>query len=395
MLTALKMPLLGLMRPSHVKPLFLVALLGLSLALGSMVALRTGSEKISSLNDCLVLPHGPAARDCYVRVLEFDDEGSLYERLATVEKLMLDPTQRHFQIECHEVTHQLGKTAASIVEEYQKLYTATEDDACMGGFQHGLLEAELASMTDAELASAGQSVCEGKLREFNRCVHLLGHIAVQRSELAETGIELARKMCGNKPVHLTYDSAFHEFRCYDGAYMEITLRMRRTPGQGGLDLSNRPAEEYCVSLRTDYDRVVESSACMHQVSTILVSESGNTPETFERCTRLITTVSAAFSELCTLASASFMSVTSDDPVNLSPRVCTGLGQSMRACFAGFARSYGNMSGLSAAEDFCQMVSSNDVDGCLDVSTPFEYNSPVGVVSALDMVPDTAEPSKTG
>lgn len=395
MQAALRVSLLTVMVKLPVKFVLTAVLLVSPLVLGSLIALKTTHEPYHSLEYCETLAHGPSARDCYVKVLSFKDEKSLDTTLSAVNDMMLDRSRRHFQVECHEVTHELGKMAAAVVEDYHRLYTATEDSSCMSGFQHGLLEAELATMTDDELSYVGQSICDGKLREFNRCVHLLGHIAAQRSDLTEAGMDLARRVCGRKLVHVTYDSAFHEFRCYDGVYMEITLRMRRTSGQVGPGFSKLPAEHYCASLRNDHDRVVESSACIHQVSTILVSETGYTPETLQRCARLSSTTSASFGSLCMLSAASFMGTVTDDPVALSSEICPSLGQYGRTCFSGFARSYGNMSGLAAAEEFCRRVLPEDLAGCLDVSTPFEYNSPVGIVSALDMVQDLAAPVKVG
>lgn len=339
-----------------------------------------GARTKSAPRECGDLPHGPQSRDCYVARLSFTDEAELTSRLREVELMLNNPTARHFHVECHEVMHEIGKLAASRFVAFRELYTATPDTACMGGFQHGLLETELDDTSDEELSAKGAKFCEGKFKAYDRCIHLLGHVAMQRTLRSREGIspDLTRDVCGTKKLHDSYLSAFHEFRCYDGSYMEVSLAVRRS--QGALHLGSTPPEVFCSEMRTE--RPVEASACIHQMASVLVAEDGATPKTLSRCTNLLSAASPAFVDVCLLAVANFMGVLAEDPYETAT-VCDSIPGYDRVCYAGFARSIGNMTGFAASEKFCKALRPQDLEGCMETSIPFEYMLPIGLVSALD------------
>jgi hypothetical protein len=132
----------------------------------------------------------------------------------------------------------------------------------MGGLQHGLLEVELEDVPNSELSERGLSFCDDKLNYMDRCVHLLGHLAFFRgtSTTLETRMGFVRDVCGTAQYHDTPYQASLEFRCYDGAYMEAGLSIRRNLGL--VNVSGEPLQ-FCAGLRGS--RPVEASACIYKM----------------------------------------------------------------------------------------------------------------------------------
>lgn len=340
---------------------------------GGVVAATFGDDEVTTLAQCELIPHGLDAMRCYVDALPFKTEAEFIALLTNIETMVKSPGWRHFKVECHEVTHEIGKLAAHRFSDYQKYYKTTPSTACAAGLQHGLLDAELAGVTDRELAQRGLSFCDGKLNHTDRCTHLLGHISFLRGDASsfEDRINLVRGVCGVRLEHESAESASLEFRCYDGAYMEASLRERRDGG--GVGIGSDPLAR-CAARRETAP--VEASACVYQL--VQVAFGGyNVAGALASCEQHFFKLSLELYETCILGLTNFLGVLEPAPGQTPGEVCSNLGDVAPLCLAGFARSARNMAGFEAMRDVCRVVDFSNYERCVDLAMrplPVEYRN---------------------
>lgn len=339
--------------------------------MGVGVATFGGGDEAPTLRQCELLPHGFDATSCYVDALPFKTEAEFLALLVNIEAMVKSSSWRHFKVECHEVTHEIGKLAAQRFPDYQKYYKTTPSTACMAGLQHGLLDTELAEVSDRELAQRGLSLCDGKLNHADRCTHLLGHVAFLRMETSgfDDRMGLVREVCGSRREHASFETASLEFRCYDGAYMEASLRERRDAE--GLGIGSDPLAR-CVGRREASP--VEASACVYQLVQVAYMDGAATGA-LAACERHLVELSRELYETCILGLTNFLGVLEPGPGQTPDEVCAGLGDYAPLCLAGFARSARNMAGYEAMWEMCRVVDLSNYDRCVDLAMrplPVEY-----------------------
>lgn len=342
-----------------------------SLIVGVGAATFGGGNETPTLSQCELLPHGFDATRCYVDALPFKTEAEFLALLANIEAMVKSSSWRHFKVECHEVTHEIGKLAAQRFPDYQKYYKTTPSIACMAGLQHGLLDTELAEVSDRELAQRGLSFCDGKLNHADRCTHLLGHISFLRMGTSdfEDRMGLVREVCGSRREHASVEAASLEFRCYDGAYMEASLRERRDAG--GLGIGSDPLAR-CVARRETSP--VEASACVYQLVQVAFRD-GDAAGALAACERHLVELSRELYETCILGFTNFLGVLEPGSGQTPGEVCAGLGDYVPLCLAGFARSARNMAGYEAMREVCGVVDPSNYERCVDLAMrplPVEY-----------------------
>lgn len=337
------------------------ALLGaaiFSIAFGA--ALATTKKPEPAPVECSLLPHGPQATECYAGLFSFDTESEFLAVLGKIEAMVSDPTYRHFQVECHEVTHELGRRAANLFPQYQKFYKTTPSLACMAGLQHGLLEAELDTVSNERLAELGMGFCEGKLSHSDRCVHLLGHITLLRSSSTnfDDKMTLVRSVCGNLTSHSGPDSAALEFRCYDGAYMEASLNVRRATSETDIP---KPVLAYCSTMLDS--RMVEAAACIYQLVQVSLGDLDSAQAVLDECERYFGSKLFNLHEICVLGLTNFLGVLEPIPGQTPAEVCKHPSSLGGVCRSGFARSARNMAGYGAMVSVCRDLEPDNTDEC--------------------------------
>lgn len=372
--------------------MFSACLVLISLAVGAGAATFGGRNEKPTLSQCELLPHGLDAMRCYVDALPFNTEEEFLTLLTSIEAMVESSSWRHFKVECHEVTHEIGKLAAQRFPDYQKYYKTTPSTACMAGLQHGLLDTELAEVSDRELAQRGLSFCDGKLNHTDRCTHLLGHIAFLRREASgfEDRMGLVRGVCGSRREHESVETASLEFRCYDGAYMEASLRERRDAG--GMGIGSDPLAR-CAARREVSP--VEASACVYQLVQIAFGD-GDAAGAMASCERHLVKLSRELYETCILGLTNFLGVLEPSPGQTPGEVCAGIGDFVPLCLAGFARSARNMAGFEAMQEVCKVVDFSNYESCVDLAMrplPVEYRYAGSLTNvAVEYTKNTQDPA---
>lgn len=374
---------------SRTKTLVLVVFIStLTIFLGVYVSLMqrdSGKESLTvvSTETCIGQPPGPPSVDCYAKILDFDSPVGFWTTMREVDYMVSSPQHRHFQVVCHEVTHKIGKKAAEVFQDFQHLYKTTPSSACMNGLQHGLLEFELSTMPTDVFASTGRDLCKNKFNHEDRCLHLLAHLAVQRSPVGrlEDRMDLARKICGPDPVYTEPEMVSLNliYRCFDGAYMEASTQIRRATGE---TVFNGDPLKFCSSLRETAP--IEASACTYQMANILYSSTFSAQSSVDACIAAGLETSRAFSELCLVSVLNYIAIDTEDPVSSSREVCQTLGPRRDDCEAGYARSIKTMLGWDAADEFCeQMRSPADCKVLYRRPVWVEYRTASGIGNIVD------------
>jgi hypothetical protein len=341
------------------------------MALGVVSAVLFSAKDPLSLEYCAALPRGRDATFCYVAALSFETEEEFFLALDQVESIVADPGQLHFKLECHEVTHELGKLAAQKFPDYRKYYKTTPDKGCVAGLQHGLLEIELSSVSNADLGASGLDFCAEKMNFTHRCTHFLGHVARvrEKSSTLEVAMTFVRKVCGGADSYSSPDSAFLTFRCYDGAFMEESLQVRR----GVINASLNPDPLAWCARRREEDPV-EASACVYQLVQ-LTFESLDTERALNSCGRHLASLSRKLHEMCILGLTNYLSVVYPVSERTATSTCSGIGDLESICRAGLAIGMRSMAGYEAMKDTCKLVSPGAYDDCMVLAgrpLPIEY-----------------------
>lgn len=176
---------------------------------------------------------------------------------AVTEIEALAATDDYVANDCHQVAHDLGNAAADF---YPTLGEALAEGgaACWSGYYHGVVEARLSDIPDAELAAAVPTLCSEAAEErysftHYNCMHGLGHGLMLRGE---ADLFATLDVCGTLP------DAWEAESCVSGAFMEniVTAQHGDPAAVSGDDLlypCTAPAIEgaladQCYLMQTSY-----------------------------------------------------------------------------------------------------------------------------------------------
>ncbi len=220
---------------------------GSSVSIGRPVAITSGT----TVKPSVTLPTATGAAAICVRdlcldsietVLTADGIETTLTRLR--EAVAQDPARSSG---CHPISHQIGRWAATHAATLDEAFTY-DDGACLGGYQHGILEGWSLAVSFDELLAEMPEVCSFYQEGWaaGSCTHGLGHaIALQRPG---TIIEA---------VHACDVLAEHQRAgCAGGVLMAYAST---SPSQDGLDgfaplpLDNIDPYTLCSNLGADYD----------------------------------------------------------------------------------------------------------------------------------------------
>lgn len=328
---------------------------------------------------CETLPHGTAARSCYVEMLMPKSLADLPAVFARAESMFLDPVSgAHFAIECHEVMHDLGY---AVEREHGPVdLSGTPAETCSTGFQHGVAEYRLATLSNAELTVAGPTWCDGQ--DHSICRHLIGHVAMRRS-LQATGtvdVKYVTDTCvyPDKPELPERTAALEEFRCLDGAFMEWTLWSLRVDDSSVPDLP----QTQCFAVHEH--SLVAFSACIAQVGTLMY-ELYQTPQaTMSACSESFSGYGHFAVRLCVYSLINALVSMSEDPLKVAEGLCTG--ELRYDCAVGFALSLSAILGDSDVVRVCSAIIPEDKDRCIEDANgpyPFEYERHRGSTASVE------------
>lgn len=348
-----------------------VALLAVAVVapLAGVVIARTAASTGGQEQACHEIPHGTAARECYVELLSVDAAGEVPAMLTEVGRLLVDPAVgMHFSIECHEVLHDLGKKLDAEIGPLDM--SASPDQSCATGFQHGIAEHRLGRLSDSELLAAGPTWCDGQ--SLPVCRHILGHVAMRRtlavSNTPDPGYVVG--VCSSEDATARpgdRSARLEEFRCLDGAYMEWALWAMRTDDSS----VPRPPEQACIDLHATSKLL--ASACLSQVGALMLGQYPSSADALDACQRNVAEVSAAAARLCVFSVINSIVSLSEDPLAEAAVYCTGDIEA--DCHVGFARSIAANLGDESIEPSCTAMAREKSRACIEAANgpyPFEY-----------------------
>jgi hypothetical protein len=216
---------------------------------------------------------GPAATDHECLRDRYQD----LVRTAGVRAAFVELTDGHHGVDaglCHQLTHEIGRTAArrygSVSEAYRH-----GDPYCGGGYYHGVLEVMVVAAGPAEITQRADTFC-GDLRtaapfsnDHLNCVHGLGH-----GFMAVLGGQVHRAL----DVCDTLTEERERQACYSGVFMQNLMALHDT-SQPAPDLDPARPLYPCTDVAAQY----ESQCYQRQTTYALMTHGDNFAAVFALC----------------------------------------------------------------------------------------------------------------
>jgi hypothetical protein len=186
-------------------------------------------------------------------------------------------TDSYVVTSCHPLTHVIGREAVTLYPSISEAYMHG-DSFCWSGYYHGVLEAIIAKIGQANLPKEIDTICAdipGKSTyDFNyyNCVHGLGHGIM---ELADDDVFSSLKTCN------LLTGNWEQQSCYSGVFMENVITFSRDGSAPDL----KPDQPLYPC--TEVDDIYKSQCYLGQTSFVLSQNGGDFKKTFDLCANVV------------------------------------------------------------------------------------------------------------
>lgn len=231
--------------------------------------------------------------------------------------------------QCHQITHVIGRTAATAyAADVSEAYTHG-DNFCWSGYYHGVMETVIATIGRDKVVPQANNICK-TLREKQRysfyhynCVHGMGHgfMEVEQDELFKSLID-----CDGLA------DSWERSSCYGGVFMENVMASQ-TPTKSTQYFRADDPIYPCNAVGTGY----QEQCYLMQTSHILQTNNYNFAATFAACD----TVAPPFNATCYQSlgrDASGQSV-SDGPTTKATCLLGSTTEARSNCVAGAVKDF--------------------------------------------------------
>lgn len=268
-------------------------------------------------------------------------------------------TDQYVALQCHPITHTIGYEAASLYPTVSGAYDHG-DSYCWSGYYHGVLEAVVDKIGEANLPAQINTICAdipGKASySFNyyNCVHGLGHGIM---ELKGHDVTSSLTMCDN------LNGNWEQLSCYSGVFMENIINFEH--GEVAPDLKPDQPLYPCTAVATQY----KSTCYLGQTSFVLSQNHGDFKKTFELCSSVETPYRAICDQSLGRDAANYAKHDSVTTKNYCALASTP--DDLNNCVVGAVKEFiSYYHAIEQSNAFCDLYSSLEQSSCL--STGKDY-----------------------
>jgi len=300
--------------------------------------------------------------ECYANYFTYTTERSGIDVAIKKIKEMYNSGDTYIATQCHQLTHVIGRAAATKFPVIAEAYNYG-DTFCWSGYYHGVMEAIIAEIGLANIPTKLNEICDalpGKdTYSFNyyNCVHGLGHgtMYVSGHELFDA-LELCDLLTGS----------WERESCYGGVFMEnviandidhISLYLKPDNLLYPCDSVNHQYKYQCYLMQTSY----------------MLGETGyDFPKVFKLCS----TVEIKYRNICYQSLGRDASGSTLSNIEETKKLCL-LGPNFEAksnCIVGAVKDFiSYFHSDRQANELCQTLPEELIGNCLEIKKAYYTN----------------------